>query len=172
MNVAVNQLDQMTQQNAALVEQSAAAAESLRDQAGRLAEAIGSFRTGAEGGSAAQAGALALRARPAATATAVEGSALAATSGRAQPPARQSAGRSAFASGPAAAPLPKPQAHPSASAKALPAAAPAAAKAQASAPARSPAQPAPLAPKALPNRNSAKASPKAANNTEGEWESF
>jgi len=172
VNVAVNQLDQMTQQNAALVEQSAAAAESLRDQAGRLAEAIGSFRTGAEGGSAAQAGALALRARPAATATAVEGSALAATSGRAQPPARQSAGRSAFASGPAAAPLPKPQAHPSASAKALPAAAPAAAKAQASAPARSPAQPAPLAPKALPNRNSAKASPKAANNTEGEWESF
>jgi len=172
VNVAVNQLDQMTQQNAALVEQSAAASESLRDQAGRLAEAIGSFRTGAEGGSAAQAGALALRARPAATATAVEGSALAATSGRAQPPARQSAGRSAFASGPAAAPLPKPQAHPSASAKALPAAAPAAAKAQASAPARSPAQPAPLAPKALPNRNSAKASPKAANNTEGEWESF
>ena len=33
VNVAVNQLDQMTQQNAALVEESAAAAESLKDQA-------------------------------------------------------------------------------------------------------------------------------------------
>jgi len=41
---AVNQLDQMTQQNAALVEQSAAAAESLREQAGRLAQVVGAFR--------------------------------------------------------------------------------------------------------------------------------
>jgi methyl-accepting chemotaxis protein len=173
INVAVNQLDQMTQQNAALVEQSAAAAESLRDQAGRLAEAIGTFRTGAEGGSAAQAGAVALRARPPAMATAVKGGALAATSGRAQPPAGQAAGRSAFASGPAAAPLPKPRAHPSASAKALPAAA-AAPKApvRSTAPSAQPGQPAPSAAKALPNRNSAKSSPKAANNTEGEWESF
>ena len=37
VNTAVTQLDQMTQQNAALVEQSAAAAESLKDQAQRLA---------------------------------------------------------------------------------------------------------------------------------------
>jgi methyl-accepting chemotaxis protein len=44
VNVAVVQLDQMTQQNAALVEQSAAAAESLKDQAGRLAQVVGSFR--------------------------------------------------------------------------------------------------------------------------------
>ena len=35
VNVAVTQLDQMTQQNAALVEESAAAAESLKDQAAR-----------------------------------------------------------------------------------------------------------------------------------------
>jgi methyl-accepting chemotaxis protein len=34
----------MTQQNAALVEQGAAAAESLKDQAGRLAEVVQAFR--------------------------------------------------------------------------------------------------------------------------------
>jgi methyl-accepting chemotaxis protein len=44
INAAVTQLDQMTQQNAALVEESAAAAESLRDQSGRLSEAISVFR--------------------------------------------------------------------------------------------------------------------------------
>ncbi|WP_457337916.1 methyl-accepting chemotaxis protein [Rhizobacter sp. P5_C2] len=44
VNQSVNQLDQMTQQNAALVEQSTAAAESLKDQAARLAQAVGSFR--------------------------------------------------------------------------------------------------------------------------------
>ena len=44
VNVAVNQLDQMTQQNAALVEESAAAAESLKDQANRLALVIQIFR--------------------------------------------------------------------------------------------------------------------------------
>jgi methyl-accepting chemotaxis protein len=44
INAAVTQLDQMTQQNAALVEQSAAAAESLKDQAERLAEVVGTFR--------------------------------------------------------------------------------------------------------------------------------
>ena len=46
VNQAVNQLDQMTQQNAALVEQSAAAAHSLREQAGRLAGAVQVFRLG------------------------------------------------------------------------------------------------------------------------------
>jgi methyl-accepting chemotaxis protein len=44
VNVSVIQLDQMTQQNAALVEQSAAAAESLKDQALRLSEVMGTFR--------------------------------------------------------------------------------------------------------------------------------
>jgi methyl-accepting chemotaxis protein len=44
---AVTQLDQVTQQNAALVEQSAAAAESLRDQALRLTEVVSSFRVAA-----------------------------------------------------------------------------------------------------------------------------
>ena len=46
VNGAVNQLDQMTQQNAALVEESAAAAASLRDQATRLSEAIQAFHLG------------------------------------------------------------------------------------------------------------------------------
>ena len=45
VNEAVNNVDQMTQQNAALVEQSAAAAESMRDQAGKLARTVEQFRT-------------------------------------------------------------------------------------------------------------------------------
>jgi len=44
INVAITQLDQVTQQNAALVEESAAAAESLKDQAARLAEVVARFR--------------------------------------------------------------------------------------------------------------------------------
>ncbi len=44
VHTAVSQLDQMTQQNAALVEESAAAAESLKDQAQRLTEAVKVFR--------------------------------------------------------------------------------------------------------------------------------
>ena len=46
VNVAVNQLDQMTQQNAALVEESSAAAQSLKDQALTLARAIQVFSAG------------------------------------------------------------------------------------------------------------------------------
>ena len=44
VNGAVGQLDQMTQQNAALVEQSAAAAESLREQASKLAGLVSGFK--------------------------------------------------------------------------------------------------------------------------------
>ena len=44
VNASVNQLDQMTQQNAALVEQSAAAAESLKEQAARLSDVVGMFK--------------------------------------------------------------------------------------------------------------------------------
>src|SRR5262249_6252898 len=47
VNGAVAQLDQMTQQNAALVEQSAAAAESLKTTAQQLAEAVAWFKLGA-----------------------------------------------------------------------------------------------------------------------------
>ncbi len=44
VNQAVTQLDQMTQQNAALVEESAAAAASLKDQAFKLTESVGVFK--------------------------------------------------------------------------------------------------------------------------------
>ena len=48
VNGSVVQLDQMTQQNASLVEQSAAAAESLKEQAARLAGVVANFRLGGE----------------------------------------------------------------------------------------------------------------------------
>ena len=44
VNTSVAELDRMTQQNAALVEESAAAAESLKDQAARLAALVATFR--------------------------------------------------------------------------------------------------------------------------------
>ncbi len=44
INAAVSNLDQMTQQNAALVEESAAAASSMNDQAARLVEVVRIFR--------------------------------------------------------------------------------------------------------------------------------
>ena len=47
VNGAVGNLDQVTQQNAALVEQSAAAAESLKEQAARLGSVLGRFQLGA-----------------------------------------------------------------------------------------------------------------------------
>lgn len=46
INQSIGQLDQMTQQNSALVEESAAAAESLRDQALRLSEICNRFNLG------------------------------------------------------------------------------------------------------------------------------
>jgi methyl-accepting chemotaxis protein-1 (serine sensor receptor) len=45
VNLAVAQMDEVTQQNAALVEQAAAAASSLEDQARRLTAAVAVFRT-------------------------------------------------------------------------------------------------------------------------------
>ena len=44
MNQAVGDIDRMTQQNAALVEESAAAAESLKEQAARLAGVVQQFK--------------------------------------------------------------------------------------------------------------------------------
>lgn len=46
VNEVVNNLDQMTQQNAALVEQSATAAESLREHSQQLAMAVVVFKIG------------------------------------------------------------------------------------------------------------------------------
>jgi len=48
VNQSVVHLDQMTQQNAALVEESAAAAESLKQQASTLAKAVGTFKLDAD----------------------------------------------------------------------------------------------------------------------------
>lgn len=47
VNQAITNLDQMTQQNASLVEESAAAATGLRDQALRLAQVVAVFNVGA-----------------------------------------------------------------------------------------------------------------------------
>ncbi len=44
VKIAIGEVDQMTQQNAALVEESAAAAESLKGQASRLAAIVSTFR--------------------------------------------------------------------------------------------------------------------------------
>jgi methyl-accepting chemotaxis protein len=44
INQAITQMDQVTQQNAALVEEAAAAAASLQDQAGNLSQLVGVFR--------------------------------------------------------------------------------------------------------------------------------
>ena len=52
VNLAVAQMDEVTQQNAALVEQAAAAASSLEDQARRLTAAVAVFRTGSGSGAA------------------------------------------------------------------------------------------------------------------------
>ena len=48
MNEAITQIDQVTQQNAALVEQATAAAASMQDQAGNLARAVATFRVAGE----------------------------------------------------------------------------------------------------------------------------
>ncbi|MET3667184.1 methyl-accepting chemotaxis protein [Caulobacter sp. 1776] len=47
VNVAVNQMDQVTQQNAAMVEQATAAASNLRGEAGQLQGLVSAFSTGA-----------------------------------------------------------------------------------------------------------------------------
>jgi len=49
---AINQMDGVTQQNAALVEQAAAAADALQQQAAQLAEAVSIFKLHGDGGNA------------------------------------------------------------------------------------------------------------------------
>jgi methyl-accepting chemotaxis protein len=44
VNRAISQMDQVTQQNAALVEEAAAASESLQEQAEKLAPVVGQFK--------------------------------------------------------------------------------------------------------------------------------
>jgi methyl-accepting chemotaxis protein len=50
VNQAIAQIDDVTQQNAALVEEAAAAAQSMRDQAEMLAEAVSVFRLAGQAG--------------------------------------------------------------------------------------------------------------------------
>jgi methyl-accepting chemotaxis protein len=52
VNTAVNQMDQVTQQNTAMVEETTAAAGQLKREAADLADLVGGFRTGAEDESA------------------------------------------------------------------------------------------------------------------------
>jgi methyl-accepting chemotaxis protein len=51
VNHAITQMDEMTQQNSALVEQAAAAASSMQEQAARLASAVSVFKLNDAGGS-------------------------------------------------------------------------------------------------------------------------
>ena len=93
VNTVVSQLDQMTQQNAALVEESAAAAESLKDQAARLGLLVQAFRIHASD---------ALAVAPALIATPIPGSARAksasfAATPVAQPPQRPPGARAPIA---------------------------------------------------------------------------
>lgn len=61
---AVQEIDRMTQQNAALVEESTAAAQSMREQADRLADIVRQFRLASSGGRGASGGAVTGSARP------------------------------------------------------------------------------------------------------------
>ena len=153
VNQAVSHLDQMTQQNAALVEQSAAATASLRDQASRLSDVVAVFNVGTGVPSVVAQPAPRPAPRPAPTVRTAP--ALAGTAARrvAAPAAKPLAAPAARAGAPRAA-LP-----PTAAPKGLPAR-PGASKAAA---ARPGALPAPSAP-------SARKPPAAADN--GDWESF
>ena len=71
VNRAITQMDETTQQNAALVEQAAAAAQSLQDQAQRLTHVVGVFKlNGAQQLAAAPARTVNVTPRPAAVASA------------------------------------------------------------------------------------------------------
>jgi len=64
VNLAIGEMDESTQRNAALVEEASAAAQAMQDQAAQLARAVRAFRldgNGANGALPAQAKALALR---------------------------------------------------------------------------------------------------------------
>ncbi|HTH62455.1 MAG TPA: methyl-accepting chemotaxis protein [Paraburkholderia sp.] len=79
---AVTQMDEVTQQNAALVEEAAAAAASLQGQAARLDEALAAFRVNAADEAASRA--VEAPVRPAAVKAAVSGAAKAVTEAVAQ----------------------------------------------------------------------------------------
>jgi methyl-accepting chemotaxis protein len=49
VNIALTQMDEVTQQNSALVEQNASAAKSLEEQSQAMNERVSQFRVGTEG---------------------------------------------------------------------------------------------------------------------------
>ena len=61
VNIAINQMDQVTQQNAAMVEEATAAAAGLKREGVTLAELVSKFRTGAAAGATRRAPSSALR---------------------------------------------------------------------------------------------------------------
>jgi methyl-accepting chemotaxis protein len=63
INLAITQMDQVTQQNAALVEQAAAAAGSMQEQAGKLAEAVSIFKLASRAAAAVARGAAMMQLR-------------------------------------------------------------------------------------------------------------
>ncbi len=174
VNQAVAQLDQMTQQNAALVEESAAAASGLKDQAQRLSQVVSVFNvgTGTVLELAPRAAPVAVPA-PAVARAAVARPAVAAPAMRAAPAVAAPAPRRlGVASGPAVAaagPKPKPQPQPGPAAKpvAKPAAVPDVKPA-----AKPVGQPSAARPLAAPPRAPAASKAKSAAAEEGEWESF
>jgi methyl-accepting chemotaxis protein len=170
VNTAVNQLDHMTQQNAALVEQSSAAAEGLKDQAQRLSQLVSVFQTGGANhmGSlppprASVAPAPLARPRLAAPTPAPRAPALSAPTRAAAPSTlRKAAALPALAAAKAAvapAPVAKPSANRSAAGSARPAAA-------------GPARPKAAAPTSAARPTAVpKATPKATAD-DGDWETF
>ncbi|RQO51359.1 hypothetical protein DBV14_16810 [Variovorax sp. KBW07] len=64
INQAITQMDQVTQQNAALVEEASAAAQSLQEQAGSLVQAVSIFKLDTDGQAASRPQARALPATP------------------------------------------------------------------------------------------------------------
>ncbi|WP_246455111.1 methyl-accepting chemotaxis protein [Thermomonas brevis] len=85
VNQAITQMDEGTQQNAALVEEASASAESMRQQAAQLVEAVAAFHTGSSSAGAAQA------AKKAAAAPAPERAAASAPAARKASPPRKPA---------------------------------------------------------------------------------
>jgi hypothetical protein len=85
VNEAITQMDRSTQENAALVEEAAAAAASMQDQAVRLAQAASRFRLGETQAAAPVTAARAVPRSPAAPAP----RRIAATAGRQRPAARK-----------------------------------------------------------------------------------
>ncbi|MFM5931395.1 MAG: methyl-accepting chemotaxis protein [Novosphingobium sp.] len=73
VNASVSEMDRMTQQNAAMVEESTAASRSLADEAGELSNLVGQFKTGASAASPKVSAPRPAKARKAAPVPAVHG---------------------------------------------------------------------------------------------------